>query len=137
MGIASSRSLDYEQVPKIPFRVLIIGRANAGKTTILQRVCETTESPIIYRGKGEQREEVRGPKYLSTGLILLSPKQVKLDPSVNVSNNGVLLRLLLVNYEASEASTKSMTNMFSPITRVMSFTILRESSRVALTNSRS
>ncbi|KAF8265579.1 hypothetical protein EI94DRAFT_1735398 [Lactarius quietus] len=35
---------------KTQFRVLIIGRANAGKTSILQRVCETTESPTIYRG---------------------------------------------------------------------------------------
>jgi len=33
----------------VKFRVLIIGRANAGKTTILQRVCDTTESPEIYR----------------------------------------------------------------------------------------
>jgi hypothetical protein len=33
----------------LQFRVLIIGRANAGKTTILQRVCNTTESPMIYR----------------------------------------------------------------------------------------
>ncbi|KAJ7656144.1 hypothetical protein DFH06DRAFT_943932, partial [Mycena polygramma] len=31
------------------FRVLIAGRANAGKTTILQRVCETTDSPEIWR----------------------------------------------------------------------------------------
>ncbi|KAH9012262.1 hypothetical protein EDB84DRAFT_1243432, partial [Lactarius hengduanensis] len=31
------------------FRVLIIGRANSGKTTILQRVCETTDSPFFYR----------------------------------------------------------------------------------------
>ncbi|KAJ7189518.1 hypothetical protein GGX14DRAFT_333981, partial [Mycena pura] len=32
-------------------RVLIIGRANAGKTSILQRVChwQSTESPVIYR----------------------------------------------------------------------------------------
>ena len=59
------------RVPKIPFRVLIIGRANAGKTTILQRVCETTESPVIYRGEGMEREEVRGPKYSSTDLVSL------------------------------------------------------------------
>ncbi|KAH9048903.1 hypothetical protein EDB84DRAFT_82582 [Lactarius hengduanensis] len=39
------------RIPKIKFRVLIIGRANAGKTSILQRICETTDSPIIYRGK--------------------------------------------------------------------------------------
>jgi hypothetical protein len=43
------------QIPKIQFRVLIIGRANAGKTSILQRVCDTTESPVIYQGDEEVR----------------------------------------------------------------------------------
>ena len=42
-------------MPGLRFRVLVIGRANAGKTTILQRVCETTESPKTYR----EGEEVR------------------------------------------------------------------------------
>jgi len=42
----------------INFRVLIMGRANAGKTTILQRVCDTTESPVIYRIVGGSREQV-------------------------------------------------------------------------------
>ena len=36
------------------FRVLIIGRANAGKTTILKRVCDTTEEPEIYNVEGEK-----------------------------------------------------------------------------------
>jgi GTPase SAR1 family protein len=49
----------HRRIPDIQFRVLVIGRANAGKTSILQRVCDTTESPTIYRrGEGE---EVRGP----------------------------------------------------------------------------
>ncbi|KAF8258813.1 hypothetical protein EI94DRAFT_1753446 [Lactarius quietus] len=39
------------RIPKFQFRVLVVGRANAGKTSILQRVCATTESPIIYRGE--------------------------------------------------------------------------------------
>ena len=30
------------------FRILVIGRANAGKTTLLQRVCNTIEDPCIY-----------------------------------------------------------------------------------------
>ena len=47
------------RIPNVQFRVLVIGRANAGKTSILQRVCETTESPTIYRGN----EEVRGPSF--------------------------------------------------------------------------
>jgi hypothetical protein len=45
----------------VRFRVLVIGRANAGKTSILQRVCDTTESPKIYRGG----EEVCGPNVCS------------------------------------------------------------------------
>ncbi|EDR10089.1 small GTP-binding protein domain [Laccaria bicolor S238N-H82] len=36
------------------FRVLIIGRANAGKTTILQRVCNTTEQPKIFNPEGHE-----------------------------------------------------------------------------------
>ena len=34
------------------FRILIVGRANAGKTTILQKVCGTTESPKIGNSQG-------------------------------------------------------------------------------------
>ncbi|THV00236.1 hypothetical protein K435DRAFT_657587 [Dendrothele bispora CBS 962.96] len=30
------------------FRILVIGRANAGKTTLLKRVCNTTEEPCVY-----------------------------------------------------------------------------------------
>ena len=51
-----------ENLPSIylKFRVLIIGRANAGKTTILKRVCDTTESPEIYRpGPLGRRKQVR------------------------------------------------------------------------------
>ena len=35
------------------FRILVIGRANAGKTTLLQRVCNTTEDPCIYDENNE------------------------------------------------------------------------------------
>jgi GTP-binding protein EngB required for normal cell division len=60
MGQATSNAI-LPQVPRdIKFRVLIIGRANAGKTSILQRVCDTTKSPEIYRCDPEgNRERVR------------------------------------------------------------------------------
>ncbi|KAJ7866348.1 hypothetical protein B0H13DRAFT_1725177 [Mycena leptocephala] len=36
------------------FRILIIGRANAGKTTLLKRVCNSVEEPEIYDEKGKK-----------------------------------------------------------------------------------
>ena len=39
---------------RVRFRVLIIGRANAGKTTILQRVCNTTEQLKIFSRDGHE-----------------------------------------------------------------------------------
>ena len=36
------------------FRILVVGRSNAGKTTLLQRVCNTTELPEIYNSKGKK-----------------------------------------------------------------------------------
>jgi hypothetical protein len=40
---------------RIPrFRILIMGRANAGKTTILQRVCKTREAPEVIDRNGNK-----------------------------------------------------------------------------------
>ncbi|KAG6905761.1 hypothetical protein DXG01_000853 [Tephrocybe rancida] len=39
------------------FRILVIGRANAGKTTLLKRVCNTDEDPCIY---DEKNKALRG-----------------------------------------------------------------------------
>ncbi|KAF8808200.1 GTP-binding protein [Phlegmacium glaucopus] len=41
-----------EKAPR--FRVLVIGRSNAGKTTILQRVCNTTKQPEIFNTEGKK-----------------------------------------------------------------------------------
>ena len=44
------------------FRILVIGRANAGKTTLLQRVCNTTEDPCIYDENNKNLVSVRRPE---------------------------------------------------------------------------
>ena len=56
------------QLPEIWFRVLVTGRANTGKTLILQQVCETTKSPTIYWGG----KEVRCPSLSFITWVLLS-----------------------------------------------------------------
>ena len=72
------------RTPVTQFRVLVIGRANAGKTSILQRVCETTESPTIYRGNEEVRNMVQAFFYKSDSYC----RQVTLNPTMDVSNTG-------------------------------------------------
>jgi hypothetical protein len=59
----------HHKLPNIRFRVLVLGRANAGLTSILLRVCDTTESPTIYRRKDS--EEVRDPRFLSAANTIL------------------------------------------------------------------
>src|SRR6266404_6418200 len=95
MGAQQSR-----RTPEIQFRVLIIGRANAGKTTILQRVCDTTESPTIYHNNSSgKREEVR---HGCPVVLLLSSDlmQGKLDPSTEVSDKRSCL-LSPLNFESA------------------------------------
>ncbi|KAF8262504.1 hypothetical protein EI94DRAFT_1601852 [Lactarius quietus] len=75
---ATPRSL----IPDIKFRVLIIGRANAGKTSILQRVCDTTDSPVIYRRMGSRREEV------------------ELDPSMDRGEHNIEDEIVFSNHDA-------------------------------------
>ena len=72
------------------FRILVIGRANAGKTTILEKVCGVAKGtkPIIYDKQGK-------PKLNSCGFVhvqLCSGKSLQqsethshLIPSIEVS----------------------------------------------------
>src|SRR6266850_1706963 len=81
--ITMAAQQNLSPVPDIKLRVLIIGRANAGKTSILQRVCDTTESPRIYRrGQSGRRERVRF-SFLAT-LSISSSRQVQLDATTEV-----------------------------------------------------
>jgi len=71
-------------VPNVQFRVLIIGRANAGKTSILQRVCDTTESPEVYR---------------SVPGLWGSRDQVKLDPTIERGHHNIEDELIFTNHK--------------------------------------
>ncbi|KAI6099311.1 hypothetical protein EV401DRAFT_1878531, partial [Pisolithus croceorrhizus] len=56
------------------FHILVMGRANAGKTTILQRVCNTTEQPEIFNGRGERVciSHIRGYHNIKDELVFRS-----------------------------------------------------------------
>ena len=87
-NMGNEHSQPNVKLPKIKFRVLIIGRANAGKTSILQRVCDTTDSPVIYRrmGDGKKKEKVRGQRFCNRASWFSLSPQIQLEPSMDVSD---------------------------------------------------
>ncbi|KIM69349.1 hypothetical protein SCLCIDRAFT_102421 [Scleroderma citrinum Foug A] len=65
------------------FRILVLGRSNAGKTTLLQRVCNTTELPEIFNAEGEK------VKYLITNSIQRGYHNIE-DELIFRSNPGFI-----------------------------------------------
>ena len=72
------------------FRILVIGRANAGKTTILEKVCGVAKGtqPIIIHDKEGKLDEI--PCTLSSSALFLlgkelEPSETHLIPSIEVS----------------------------------------------------
>ena len=70
------------------FRILVIGRANAGKTTILEKVCgvEKGTKPIVYHHgdvdlKGKNLLHIKN-FYLN---LMLAPWDIHLAPTIEVS----------------------------------------------------
>jgi len=62
------------------FRILVIGRANAGKTTLLKRVCNTNDDPVY--------KKVRYMLLLRTPLLLPLHRQINPTskvPSLTIS----------------------------------------------------
>ena len=61
------------------FRILVIGRANAGKTTLLKRVCNTIEEPSIF-DKGKNLVSYRAYRGIPVSSFLLQ----QLEPTSKV-----------------------------------------------------
>ena len=57
------------------FRILVIGRANSGKTTLLKKVCNSVEDPEIF---GPYGEKVKGSYYFRTRRVhhLISTRSI-------------------------------------------------------------
>jgi len=58
--LAPTTTIDPEEAAKLRakythFRILVIGRANAGKTTLLKRVCNSKEDPVYNDVRSQLR----------------------------------------------------------------------------------
>ena len=87
----------------------------------------------VPRFTGGERME-KGRRYVVQILYsnpISTSDQIKLDPSIEVSDNRTFSSLASERDGASEASTSSTMNLCSPIIRVTFFTTLAESSQVA------
>ncbi|KAJ8579698.1 hypothetical protein M405DRAFT_835488 [Rhizopogon salebrosus TDB-379] len=49
---SSSQELNCNASKFKRFRILVVGRTNAGKTTLLRKVCNATGKPEIFDGRG-------------------------------------------------------------------------------------
>lgn len=90
------------------FRILIIGRANSGKTTLLKRVCNSDEDPCIYDRKGGNLvnpTEERGVHDINQGFIFRSnPEFVFHDsPGFEAGTRDELNQVLLFIEERAKA----------------------------------
>jgi hypothetical protein len=68
--VAAKRAEEIRK--KFPrFRALVLGRANAGKTTLLEKVCKTTEQPEIFDAKGNKASIHQLRKLTDSKIIVL------------------------------------------------------------------
>jgi len=62
------KAIEYRSKCK-HFRTLIIGRANAGKTTLLKKVCNSIEDPEIFSPSGKKVMESAAFKHRQFGYL--------------------------------------------------------------------
>ena len=108
------------------FRILVIGRANSGKTTLLKKVCNSVEDPEIFDPSGKK---VRGTYHLRTrrvrplipirSIAARSHRSARVIGGMNHNPIQVYSRLLFHSVDCMTSITnsclKAIRNSFSTI----------------------
>ncbi|KIM68385.1 hypothetical protein SCLCIDRAFT_1209209 [Scleroderma citrinum Foug A] len=114
------RILDPAEVKKqfdrtVHFRILIISRSNAGKTTLIQRVCNTMGLPEIFNAKGEKIDPAivlgsheRGDHNIEDELIFPSNPGFIFHDSGGFENGSVNELNLVKDFVAHRAATMKL-----------------------------
>jgi GTPase SAR1 family protein len=80
------------------FRILVIGRANAGKTTLLKRVCNTKDDPCIYDERSQDLVHFQVILETSDPLLTIGfLKQIEPTADVSASFLPIIYRLLILS----------------------------------------
>ena len=92
------------------FRVLVIGRANAGKTTILKRLCNTTGEPMIFSPTGEKVRHGESSRQILTSIPVFLD-WINRSWSIHESERSVhYLRLRSINVLTSQRGEHDIEN---------------------------
>ena len=108
------------------FRILVIGRANAGKTTILRRVCDTTDDPMIFDPSGKKvRYSGASSCPILTSMLVISDRVIGSWSISKGKQFDARVSILLI-IKSSHHSVESMTlriKWYSRVTLALFFTI--------------
>ncbi|KIM56669.1 hypothetical protein SCLCIDRAFT_1220101 [Scleroderma citrinum Foug A] len=104
------------------FRVLVIGRSNAGKTTLLQRVCNTTELPEVCNAKGEKLDPTivngsleRGDHDIENELVFRSNPRFVFHDSRGFESGSVSELELMKKFIANRGMEKQLAERIHAI----------------------
>ncbi|KAJ7784761.1 hypothetical protein B0H16DRAFT_1658200 [Mycena metata] len=93
------------------FRILVIGRANAGKTTLLRKVCRSTEDPRIFSPSGKRR----GLHDIENELIFKSNSQFIFHDSRGFESGSVEELDKVKTFLATRAATTDLSKQLHMI----------------------
>ncbi|KDR79394.1 hypothetical protein GALMADRAFT_154307 [Galerina marginata CBS 339.88] len=104
------------------FRILVIGRANAGKTTILKKVCNSVDDPEIFSPTGEkldlatvQESSERGLHNIENQLIFKSNPQFIFHDSRGFESGSVDEMEIVQSFITDKAESRELSKQLHAI----------------------
>ncbi|KAJ7873899.1 GTP-binding protein [Mycena olivaceomarginata] len=104
------------------FRILVIGKANAGKTTLLKKVCDSVDDPEIFSPSGEkidpkvvEASHRRGEHDITNQLVFKSNPGYIFHDSRGFESGSVDEIKRVKNFIAERAATKKLSDQLHAI----------------------
>ncbi|KAJ7787444.1 hypothetical protein B0H14DRAFT_281427 [Mycena olivaceomarginata] len=104
------------------FRILVIGRANAGKTTLLKKVCKSVEEPEIHSPSGEnislatvEGSDSRGEHDINNQLIFKSNPQFIFHDSRGFESGSPNEVVQVTDFIAKRAGSNTLSGQLHAI----------------------
>ncbi|KAJ6455162.1 hypothetical protein C8R45DRAFT_1065056 [Mycena sanguinolenta] len=104
------------------FRILVVGRANAGKTTLLKKVCNSVEEPEIFNPAGEKLDHTvvegsaeRGEHDIENQLIFKSNRQFIFHDSRGFESGSANEIQKVKDFIATRSATRKLSDQLHVI----------------------